>query len=599
MVAAVWAVMLAAALGLVTNYGTRTLPQSDEVWALYDSGSGIHLSWLWHTWAEHRVPLAKLVWKGVLLLTGYDFRAGDFLTVLLLAAAAFAMIWTAKRVRGRVILADAFFPLALLNLGQAQVFLTWWQVNQVLAPVSAAAILSIMVVHGNNLQLRHVAVIGSCLILFVLCGPGGLPYALALACWFVIWTTMRWPAFDPSQRRQWLFVLATVVVALGLLGFYFVDYKPYFPVNDPPTSSSWPPSDLRSAGKAFLQILSLSLGSATKPYAIVCGIGVLAFAAISVLVLIRIWLKRPSERWRAFSLAVLLGIQCVLIAFIAWSRAGMGVDYIYLGHYLTIAAPALCGIYFVWEIRGGAVGRSVQFGMMIVLAILAPFNFLQARLAGQSLQQQTAAFEYDVRRGVPASILAERHFASDVVPRVDKITKMLQAYKANRIGIFAQIRDDPAYRIENLPTETAVLDGVASHDGIISPADETEGKRRSLTFVLPQPRQVYALRLRFRYIKTADPWPALRVYWRNSTAQEFTDTTPSNIERSYAWVVSGPDQPTWALVDGKIHVDAKVRTDRVRTVWIDAQIDQIRIYPDFLPCDFQISGVEVLDPAGT
>src|SRR5262249_6384933 len=150
---------------------------------------------------------------------------GDFLTVLLPAAAAFAMIWTAKRVRGRVILADAFFPLALLNLGQAPVFLTWWQVNQVLAPVTAAAILGILVVHGNNLQLRHAAAIGACSILFVLCGPGGLPYALAFACWFMVWTAMQWQAFDQSRRRQWLFVLATVVVALGLLGFYFVDFK--------------------------------------------------------------------------------------------------------------------------------------------------------------------------------------------------------------------------------------------------------------------------------------------------------------------------------------------------------------------------------------
>ena len=42
-----------------------------------------------------------------------------------------------------------------------------------------------------------------------------------------------------------------------------------------------------------------------------------------------------------------------------------------------------------------------------------------------------------------------------------------------------------------------------------------------------------------------------------------------------------PDQPTWALVDGKIHTDAKVRTDRTLTVWIDAEVDQFRIISGF------------------
>ena len=77
-VAFVWASMLVVALGLVYRYGPRTLPQYDEVWALYDSGPAIHINWLWKTWAEHRIPLAKLIWKGVLQWTNYDFRAGDF-----------------------------------------------------------------------------------------------------------------------------------------------------------------------------------------------------------------------------------------------------------------------------------------------------------------------------------------------------------------------------------------------------------------------------------------------------------------------------------------------------------------------------------------
>jgi len=112
-VAFVWASMLLVALGLVYRYGTRTLPQNDEVWLLYGSGPGIHIDWLWKTWAEHRIPLAKLIWKGILQFTNHDFRAGNFLTVLGLSAIAGLMLWTANKIRSRTILADTFFPLAI------------------------------------------------------------------------------------------------------------------------------------------------------------------------------------------------------------------------------------------------------------------------------------------------------------------------------------------------------------------------------------------------------------------------------------------------------------------------------------------------------
>src|SRR5262249_54570015 len=148
----VWASVLIVELSLVRQYGTRIFPQNDEVWALYDAGTGIRLQWLWKTWAEHRIPLAKLIWKGILESTDYDFRAGNFLTVLGLGSLALAMIWTATKVRGRTIIADAFFPLALLNFGQAQVFLWWWQVNHVLAPITACLLLSVLVLYGDNLQ---------------------------------------------------------------------------------------------------------------------------------------------------------------------------------------------------------------------------------------------------------------------------------------------------------------------------------------------------------------------------------------------------------------------------------------------------------------
>jgi hypothetical protein len=582
----VWDAMVAGALGIVQKYGTKTLPQSDELWVLHDAGIGIHFHWLWKTWAEHRIPLAKLLWKGVLQLSGYDFRAGDFVTVALLAAAALAMIGAAGWIRGRLIVADAFFPLAVLNFGQAQVFLWWWQVNHVLAPIVASAILMVLVLRGGNLQLRDAALIGLFLIVLALCGPGGLPYVVVFAAWLIVWGVAKWPRFDGSQRRRALWSSSFVLVAILLVVVYFINYTPYFPANDSPTLSEWPSSPGPAASVfAALQILALSLGTATEFHAALWGIAVLVFGIATTAFLIRKSLIDPRERWRALGFVALLGAAAILVVMIAWSRAGMGLEYIYQGHYLTILVPALCCAYFAWEFRGGRGSRFVQFGMMLVLALILPFNVTRAIQTGRALEQETAAFERDVRKGIPPSILAEHHFASDVVPRADQIARIIREHKANGIGIFEEIRDDPDYRIEPVSLDSAILDRAVVGNGVVASTPDSQGKS-SMTFTLAGPQHVYAVRLRYAYVKTGNLWPAMRIYWRDSPRQDFKD--------SFVSTVSGPDQPTWALIDGKIHTDAKVRTDRTLTVWIDDEIDQFRIYPDTVPCELRLSRIEVL-----
>jgi hypothetical protein len=578
LVASVWTAILAVALDLVYRYGTRTLPQNDEVWVLYDSGPGIHLHWLWSTWAEHRIPLAKLIWKGVLELTGYDFRFGNFLTVLALGAVAGAMMWTARKIRGRTILADSFFPLAIINLGQAQVFLWWCSVNHVLAPIVAMLLLAALVLYGNDLNSAHILWIGVALVVLVLCGSDGLPYVAVLAVW-LFWIGIK------REYGAWVFLPS--VIALVLLAAYFANYTPYFPVNDPPTVPSWPPpAGLYGSTIASLQILGAGLGVATKSYALVWGFGVFLLGFITAAVLIHRALKHPADRFRTLGLLSFLIASAVLVFFIGRFRAGMGLDYIYQGQYLILVVPALCCMYFAWEIRGGIPARLIQWGLVFVLAVLLPLNSRAAVRIGHDIQQKTTAFERDVRKGVPASVLAERYFASDVVPRPEKLTMILKDHKSNHIGIFKDIRNDPPEHVQTIDTATAVLDGITLHDRIASSALEHD-TLPSLTWTLTQPRHVYAIRLRYAYIQAAKAWPTLRAYWRNSAIQEFSDSA------AFFSTVSGPDQPTWALIDGKIRTDVKVRSERTLTIWIDSEIDQFRICVE-PACEVRFSTIELL-----
>jgi hypothetical protein len=118
-VGAAWAGMLGAALWFVWDYGTNVPFWPDE-WGYASILSGeqpVSLAWLWQQHLEHRLPFPKLVWLGLLRVTGYDFRAGMYCNVLLLGALALVLILAARKLRGRTSYADAFFPLILLHWG--------------------------------------------------------------------------------------------------------------------------------------------------------------------------------------------------------------------------------------------------------------------------------------------------------------------------------------------------------------------------------------------------------------------------------------------------------------------------------------------------
>src|SRR5262249_34261694 len=125
----VWAALVAANVALVLKYRVGSLPTVDE-WRFVSQP--LTFEWLWEQYYEHRLPLAKFAGLAVTQLTGYAFRFGNFLSIALVAAVAAGVLLTARRLRGRFSFADAFFPLALLNVGQGYNFYCFWQVNHIL-----------------------------------------------------------------------------------------------------------------------------------------------------------------------------------------------------------------------------------------------------------------------------------------------------------------------------------------------------------------------------------------------------------------------------------------------------------------------------------
>src|SRR4051794_23385015 len=125
-----WAAMLAAALLFVGRYASN-VPSWDD-WDMIPTltrNQPVTWEWLWSQHNEHRVPLPRLIFLGLDRLTLTDMRVTMYFDVLLMAALAAAMIVVATRLRGRSSAVDAFFPLALLNCGQAANLLWGWQLQ--------------------------------------------------------------------------------------------------------------------------------------------------------------------------------------------------------------------------------------------------------------------------------------------------------------------------------------------------------------------------------------------------------------------------------------------------------------------------------------
>jgi len=574
-----WAAVLLGSLAFIASFSSVGVPYQDEIIVLAGWGHGgpsdggdpratglkVTPGWFWDQHSEHRIPLAKLIWFGVLKLTNYNFRVGNFLTVLGLGALAAGLILAARSVRGRTSYADAFFPLAVLNFSQAQNYLWWWQFNHVLPALLASALLILIVVRGNRLGFRGALAAAVCLILLSLSGPGALPFVLALGLWLAAWGVASWRAAPgPRERRLALLVLGLVGAAVLLVPIYFVGLRLQSGMEQGHSSS--PPA----ISKATLQIATLSLGTVVRPYWELAAVGVIGLALASLAVLAVEWYRRPEERMRVLGLFLFLGASAALLATIGMARAGMGEDYIYIGHYLPKAIPALCCVYLVFvAYRGRTLGALVQMGLFTVTCVLLIPNLMTGIWTGRFLLFQSD-LERDVRAGVPPFVLAERypHLVQSDDPSL--LTATYRRLKRDGIGVFREMQPDPEFREVAIPLRPVEHHEAASAGGA-GYARETDPP---LVFALGQPTRVYAIRVKLSYKGAKSPSSSLQVFWKQAGQPEFAAGTGRDF--------------TAAL--------PAVPGDRTVTVWVNDTIDGFRIDPHEPPYGFTISEVRLLVP---
>src|SRR4051794_31707951 len=167
----VWAVMLTFAFEQIARVG-RNVPLSED-WLMVPALTGHQphfWAWVWSQNNEHRLPVPRLVYLGLLELTG-DFRVGMVVNAIVLGVLAAAMILVARRLRGgRTSYLDAFFPVVVLNLGHWENLGWSWQLSFVLSVAAIVGILLVLVASPVPLGRAPAVALAAMLVLLPLTG---------------------------------------------------------------------------------------------------------------------------------------------------------------------------------------------------------------------------------------------------------------------------------------------------------------------------------------------------------------------------------------------------------------------------------------------
>jgi hypothetical protein len=572
--------MVLATLSLAVNDGSR-FPQNDE-WEMISVLTGnepVTPSWLWrqHGWwpdpghhdrwtTEHRTPLFKLAFLWLLELSRADFRSGSVFSVLALGAVAFAMIRTARALRGQQEYADAYFPLALLHWGHSG-FLWSQQLYFALSAVLACVMLLMIARRTAPLRAWPAVPFALGLALLVMSGPGGMAYVPALSLVLVGSGVFHWRSGDPERRREGLLILAMSFAVLVLVPLYFVDIeKPIYRTYD---------RSVRDSLKNGMKFLATGIGpkffSYTWPY---CGMAMLALFAAGSLVLCSLWWTQPKERFRAACLLCFTGGVGSLALAMGWSRGGAWDSANYERHtFLTI--PALCCLYLVWSVNRSSVSHIVQMSLFTVFCVALWPNTHYGLELGAWTRSRAERTGRLIQAGIPPAILADLgvmfhlgDFHDQSVAREYAVSRLEMMRKAG-IAPYQVLKEKVALAEFSLPVEDFRLTGVSRDDRIM----RASGTGTGLAYELAEPRFVYAIRLRYRYRGTGNP--ALKLFFRTTKEDVISETD---------------------MVAHESRTGTEETLERTVAVWVNDTIREILIHIDNKPSTFGLSQVVLILP---
>ncbi len=452
----VWALMLTAGLWFVAAYAF-TMPYGDE-WAWLPVAAGQEppsLSWFWSLHNEHRMVLPRLIYLGLGWLTAFDFRAGSFFNIIALGGLAAAMMLTARSLRGRTSVYDAFFPLLLLHWAQCENIVWGFQLNFITSVVLVGIILMTIVRCGQQIGLPSALIVTVCLVGLGLCGLYGLAYLPALACWLTFAGVIRCRADIAHARRDGALLVALGGVPLVVTALYFVGFHP---CNDRPP-------DIWAIVRTTVQFLSSGIGPAAKEIWPVSGVLVAVACGYALWQLYTVFLHQPQERVRAAGLFCFLGGIGSLALAIGVGRAFEGPRAGFMERYMTLAAPLLCLFYFQFTLYCTKAKIHLQRTLCLLMLGLMVVNVPKGLRYAHYFDHLLTPLAADMRAGLAPADLALRH-GEDLAFAPDEVfAARLEMLRRAHLGPYREAVDATNLTIQHLsrlipsrdPSETRCL----------------------------------------------------------------------------------------------------------------------------------------------
>ena len=411
----VWAVWVAAflsALVLVVVNGRDVPFHEDFTMAPAMTGHQDNfLGWLWSQNNEHRVPVPRLVYLGLLKLWP-DFRVGMVFNVVLLAAIAAAFLVFLHRMRGRSRWTDAFFPIVFLNLGNWENMGWGWQLQFVVATALACVLLMGIASRGEITTGRAILV-GACLVGIPLTGATALPFAVLLALALI-------PRIQSAARHARTVLITSITLTLVVTLLYFVGLQSGVAGTD---------VKLGATLETAFKFLALGLGPGTGAWWFVSALAVTALLAGAALVLYR------ARHRGAWLLLVFFLAGLILAGEISHSREPALPYFGLPDRYALIAAPLLCCAYLAYERYGGRTGRRLGPRLLFAAAVMVlPLNIVFGLQYRDWYQGLADPFINAVKAGKPVGQLA--NYLSIGPP--DWFASMIYLHQAN-VGVFRHL----------------------------------------------------------------------------------------------------------------------------------------------------------------
>ncbi|MEO8460834.1 MAG: hypothetical protein ABI451_09915 [Dokdonella sp.] len=557
---AAWTLTVAMMFLYVAWYG-RNMPYWED-WGLVPVLTGAQpfsLDWLTQQVLEHRFVLSRAMLYPIWWLSGGDFRGAMFVNAALLAAVAWMCVQTARKLRGRASYFDAFFPMALLNLGHHESLIFFVQLYFVLPVVLFLVAVAIIARDSWMRSGRIATCLGLCIAALPLNGGIGMMLAPPLLVWALVaaWVRRR-------ERAASIPLALAALLALIEIGLYFVNYHA-------PAIGTQARSVL-AISRAALEVVSVTFGPAAAAAFPLSGLFTAALLLTGSLFLTATVLRNRFERIRALGLLMALAGIALVVLGIGFGRSVLGAQAGFSGRYALLVVPGLI-VVFLASVRY----LDTTFGRLLPVLLFSAACAMLGLNAHSALDY--AAYRDKIADGVANAIRSgaspaavAREYAGTVTSNTDpNVVPALRSLQRMNWGPYRSDASATSANWVNCRETDLPLHISDSHemnfDGKWTTAT---GNDPSMVLDLPTSLSVCGVRIRYEIANDDQSSATMQVFWGDTTTSKYF----SGITRNHMFSVSPGMHET--------------------TIWIYDTIDRLRIDPDTRPCRFKLDSVTLL-----